>query len=246
MGFNAQGLQQDSTAKKWTIHDFQSIDLLNAQVIHVHQLMVQLGSLAAVKSYRAVEVFGGLGGFKTMYPLVHFVTKSNLKEDYGAGKPGLLLGKAIEILESLLHEAPEQIQILMNQRNLFNLLRYCLNMIGREGLITKDVVKRLTSIVTNNIISQYQYKKVKSRTIETAEPADADHAQPFVKYEEETLYELCKKPENNLKQVREMRAFHQQFLFYFTHVVLLDKQFLMQTCWRSGEVAASDDSSSQE
>ena len=30
-----------------------------------------------------------------------------------------------------------------------------------------------------------------------------------------------------------MKVFYQQFLFYFTHNVLLEKQFLMQRYWRN-------------
>ena len=79
----------------------------------------------------------------------------------------------------------------MNQRNLFGLLRHSLNMIGHQGLITKDVLNRLTSIVTNNIITQYQYKKNKSRTIETIiEQSEGENQPQRMIYEEETLYEL--------------------------------------------------------
>ena len=211
-GFNAQGLQQDVSAKKYTLNDFFSCDTINAQVMHVHQLMVQQGALTAVKAYRAADVFEGLGGFKNVYPLVHFITKSNLKEDYGAGKPAQLLGKTVEILESLLQERPGHIQSLMNQRNLFGLLRYALKTVGSEGLITKDVLKNLTNCVTNNILVQYQYKKDQSRTIETKIAPDKAHEPPRLFYEEETLYVLHKKTENNLRQVREMRQFYQTFL----------------------------------
>jgi hypothetical protein len=121
--------------------------------------MVQFGSLSAIKAYRAVEVFEGLGGWKNMYPLVHKIIKSNLKEDFGAAKAGKLLSKVFQILESLLLERPEHIQTIMNQRNLFGLLRHCLNEIGKEGLITKDVLVRLTRVVTNNIMAQCVYKK---------------------------------------------------------------------------------------
>ena len=43
-----------------------------------------------------------------------------------------------------------------------------------------------------------------------------------------------------------MKGFYQQFLFYFTHNVLLEKQFLMQRYWRNtSEDPGSDyDSSS--
>ena len=64
-----------------------------------------------------------------------------------------------------------------------------MNKIGHEGLITKDVLNRLTSIVTNNIITQCQYKKDKSRTIETIHEPEGDNP-PRMTYEEETLYEL--------------------------------------------------------
>ena len=73
-----------------------------------------MGSLMAIKSYKVAEVFEGLGGFKNMYPLVHYIGKSNLKESYGATKPGQLLSKIFEILESLLLERPEHIQAMMN------------------------------------------------------------------------------------------------------------------------------------
>ena len=128
-GFNTQGLQQDTSSKKYTLN-FNSCDTLNAQVIHVHQLMVQLGCLMALKTYRAAVVFEGLGGFKNIYPLVHLISKSNLREDFGPKKPGQLLGKTFEILESFLAELPGHIQNLMNQRNLFGLLRHCLHKIG--------------------------------------------------------------------------------------------------------------------
>ena len=70
--------------------------------------MVQLGSLTALKTYRAAFVLEGLGGFKNIYPLVHLISKSNLR-DYGPKKPGLLLGKTFEILESFLAELPGHI-----------------------------------------------------------------------------------------------------------------------------------------
>ena len=117
--------------------------------------MVQLGCLMALKTYRAAVVFEGLGGFKNIYPLVHLISKSNLREDFGPKKPGQLLSKTFEILESFLAELPGHIQNLMNQRNLFGLLRHCLNKIGHEDLITKDVLRRLCSIVTNNVITQW-------------------------------------------------------------------------------------------
>ena len=46
-------------------------------------------------------------------------------------------------------------------------------------------------------------------------------------YEEENVYELTKKSENNLRYVREMKDFYTSFLKNFTHYVLLEKQFLM-------------------
>ena len=71
--------------------------------------MNKMGNLMAVKSYKVAEVFEGLGGFKNMYPLVHYIGKSNLRETYGATKPWQLLSKMFEILESLLMERPEHI-----------------------------------------------------------------------------------------------------------------------------------------
>lgn len=71
--------------------------------------MNQIGALTAVKSYRFAEVFEGLGGFKNMYPLMHFIMKSNMKEDLGVNKPGQLLSKIFEILESLVLERPQHI-----------------------------------------------------------------------------------------------------------------------------------------
>ena len=44
-----------------------------------------------------------------MYPLVHHVAKSNLKEDFGAAKAGKLLSKIFQILEALLLERPEHV-----------------------------------------------------------------------------------------------------------------------------------------
>jgi len=70
------------------LNDFESCDTINASVIHAHHLMNQMGSLMAVKSYKAMDVFEGLGGFKNMYPLVNYIVKSNLKESYGATLPG--------------------------------------------------------------------------------------------------------------------------------------------------------------
>ena len=75
----------------------------------MHQLLVQFGSLCAIKVNRFVEVFEGLGGFKNMYPLVNHVAKSNLKEDFGAAKAGKLLSKIFQILEALLLERPEHV-----------------------------------------------------------------------------------------------------------------------------------------
>ena len=76
--------------------------------------MNQMGCLAAVRSYRAVEVFEALGGFKNMYPLVHYVTQSNLKEALGPAKPAQLLSRIFEILESLLLERPEHIKCVVH------------------------------------------------------------------------------------------------------------------------------------
>ena len=87
--------------------------------------------------------------------------------------------------------------------------------------------------MTNNVITQWQYKKDKSRTIETVIESDVENQPARIIYEEETLYEACKRHENTLRQVREMKGFYQQFLFYFTHNVLLEKQFLMQRYWRN-------------
>lgn len=63
--------------------------------------------------------------------------------------------------------------------------------------------------------------------------------------EEEILFELSRKVEYNLKHVKDSKHFYTQFLFNFTHSVLLDKQFLMRTYSRSRD-SPSDDSSSQE
>ena len=123
--------------------------------------------MTAVKTYRAAEVFEGLGGFKNVYPLVHLITESNLKDDYSAIMPGQLLSKTFEILESMLQESPEHIQRLMQQRNLFGLIRFSLKKIGSKNLMTKDLLHRLTSIVTNNITCQWSYKKKDTRTVET-------------------------------------------------------------------------------
>ena len=80
--------------KKYTVQDFESIDILNSQVIHVHSLMHQVGNLLALKCYRSIEVLEGLGGFKLMYPLIHLIMKSNLKE-LDPDKPGLMSGTLI-------------------------------------------------------------------------------------------------------------------------------------------------------
>ena len=39
MGFNAQGLKQDSSNKKYMINDFKSMDTTNSQVMHVFSLL---------------------------------------------------------------------------------------------------------------------------------------------------------------------------------------------------------------
>lgn len=44
-----------------------------------------------------------------MYPLMHFIMKSNMKDDLGVTKPGQLLSKIFEILESLVLERPQHI-----------------------------------------------------------------------------------------------------------------------------------------
>lgn len=255
--FNAQGLQSDLNNKKYTLPDFVSVDDLNAQAMHAHSLLNQTGHLVAMRSYRAVEVFEGLGGFKLMYPLVHFIMKSNLKEldpERPGQLSGTLLAKIFQVLDSLLLERPQHIQVLMNQRNLFFQLKHCLLTLGKKHYLTGEVLSKLTEIVTNNIIALYQYKKVKSRVIETQhEPAGAA-GQPVPAgatrktYHEETVYELQKKQENNLKQVKEMRSFYQQFLSYFVHILLLDKQFVFQKYYSDKRAKvlqglSSDDSS---
>lgn len=154
-GFNAQGLKQDLSNKRYTITDFFTADTINSQVVHVHSLLVQLGSISAIRAFRAVEVFEGLGGFKNMYPLIVNIAKSNLKDDFGAARCGFLLGKIFQVLETLLLERPEHIQTLMNQRNFFGLLRHCLTILGKEGLLSSKVLDRLTSVVTNNILAQW-------------------------------------------------------------------------------------------
>ena len=78
----------------------------------------------------------------------------------------------------------------MNQRNLFGLLRYCLNMLGHKELITKDLLRRLTSIVINNVTTQYQYVKDKSRIIQTMIEPDNENQPVRYILEEETLYDL--------------------------------------------------------
>ena len=93
-GFNAQGLQSDMSNKKYTVQDFYSDDKLNAQVIHAHSLMHQAGHLVALKTYRATEVFEGLGGFKLMYPLIHLIMKSNLRE-LDIERPAMMSGSLL-------------------------------------------------------------------------------------------------------------------------------------------------------
>lgn len=79
--------------------------------------MHQAGHLVALKTYRAVEVFEGLGGFKLMYPLINLIMKSNLR-DLDPERPsmmsGILLAKVFSVLELTLLERPEHIQHLMN------------------------------------------------------------------------------------------------------------------------------------
>ena len=65
-------------------------------------------------------------------------------------------------------------------------------------------------------------------------------------YEEENVYELTKKSENNLRYVREMKDFYTSFLKNFTHYVLLEKQFLMQTFHITGEDDLEPNSSSSD
>ena len=78
-------------------------------------------------------------------------------------------------------------------------------------------------MITNNIMAQCQYKKTKTRIVETTHPDSGK-----VTFEEETQYELNRKSEHSLKHMKDMRPFYQQFLFHFTHGVLLDRQFLLQ------------------
>lgn len=127
---------------------------------------------------------------------------------------------------------------------MFGLLRHCLTLLGKEGLLSSKVLDRLTSVVTNNILAQWQYRKTKTRTVETV--TESTDGQPGSRImEEETLFELSRKVEYNLKHVKDNKLFYTQFLSSFTHSVLLDKQFLMHTYARSSDLP-SDDSSSQE
>ena len=64
-------------------------------------------------------------------------------------------------------------------------------------------------------------------------------------FEEETLYELVKRPETYLKQIRDMRTFYQTFLWTFTHNILLDKKFLLRSIAKGRDIP-SEDSSSQD
>ena len=57
-------------------------------------------------------------------------------------------------------------------------------------MITKDLLRRLTSIVINNVTTQYQYVKDKSRIIQTMIEPDNENQPVRYILEEETLYEL--------------------------------------------------------
>ena len=105
----------------------------------MHSICVQQGNLVAVHSKLPSEVIVGLGGFKNMYPLVHFITSSNLLE-VGRSKPGQLLSMILVILNSLLHEEPIHLKNLVKKRNLFDLIKYCLYKINKHNMITQELI----------------------------------------------------------------------------------------------------------
>ena len=47
------------------------------------------------------------------------------------------------------------------------MLRHLLNYIGKKGFLTRDILHKLTRVVSNNIIALYQYKKSETRYVDT-------------------------------------------------------------------------------
>ena len=63
------------------------------------------------------------------------------------------------ILNSFLHEEPVHIKNLVKKRNLFDLIKYCLYKINKEGMLSWELIQELKNVVKKNIIAQSYYAK---------------------------------------------------------------------------------------
>ena len=93
-----------------------------------------------------------------MYPVVDYITKSNLFE-VGRTKPGQLLSLLFVILNSFLHEEPTHLINLVKKRNLFDLLKYCLYKIQKNSMMSLELIQEMKNIVKKNIVVQVYYAK---------------------------------------------------------------------------------------
>lgn len=82
------------------------------------------------------------------------------------------------ILNSLIHEEPVHIKNLVKKRNLFDLIKYCLYKINKQGMLSLELIQELKNVVKKNIIAQSYYAKDETKSSKHKDAQSAQRKQP--------------------------------------------------------------------
>ena len=102
--------------------EFECFNELNEMVIMKHKQACEVGHLAAVHAIRPHQTLVGLGGFKILFPIFEKTMESNLSTFHKAD----IWKYLFKILRTLMNIEPTHVQRLFRNKNLIEIIKYCL------------------------------------------------------------------------------------------------------------------------
>ncbi|CDW75265.1 beach domain-containing protein [Stylonychia lemnae] len=130
--------------------EFECLNDLNEQIILKHHAAIELNFITAIHAIRPHQTFVGLGGFKLMYPLFEKSLQSNLSKFQKSD----IWKNLFKILRTLMNVEPGHVSRLFRNKNLIEILKYCLIRGGLQNILTRDlinyVIQLLSDIRTND------------------------------------------------------------------------------------------------
>eukprot|EP00347_Sterkiella_histriomuscorum_P012473 403368442 len=129
--------------------DFESNNDFNELFINLHRIATELNHSSTLHQIRPSMTFVGLGGFKLMYPLFEKSLYSNMS----SAQKSDIWKHLFRVLRTMMNVEPAHICRLHRNKNLIDILKYCLIRGGLKNIITKellnDVIKILGDVKTN-------------------------------------------------------------------------------------------------